>query len=689
MRDALAIHRAMAMVSHFRPESHVTRTQWASYLEELYCQCFTRIYAERGSEERTSALGEIFSDFTTEFVDANGFFISSSLERSALLLARLYQQLTAAAIFPYGNSLALRLFFTLMGEMRGFREKLGGIDFRRLSSEEVEVLRDPAAKEERLAEVFLSAMTRARDPVYPGQLQPFPGWEDNSVAIHGLRYLQLLPDSERVTLWQKTEEPLIVLLNGRLVPRSLFCELLDAHRNSGEPLGAWRIHKSAWIGCLAQLKDSFTAKATIDGIGVSETAPPLCLSLHPFTQFTYPQHQRLEKYLQREYGKNVMALEDTQWAREVVQRLEKEEPKTAVMVQMAAQRIQRIAQELRRGITEELAWQQREVKSTEGQPHFVMTMGGSGSGKNSTRYFRQHFKSPNYVIASLDGGRAENDIFHLLIAAGHHADDYEAVHLWADTRRNWLCDAARAKRMNVIYDGSGIDYAGRYDRIVAEFKAAGYRTEVMATDCMLVVPPARQKEFPDSAIERIIRRARKRTLPWRVALNKHIGFATSLLAACSDTKLDRLILIDNAGPQGTDSAIAELFTVKEATIRQLEKAAEEGELLPMLAKHQLLPSEQKESKLTERNVGFLKTGQRRVLVIVNISRFVDILEKSQLNPNAHSPEALTWLKRTASFLIDRMDKPDGIPTIPPKKEGTKKAANQPRSNYLRLNSGKG
>lgn len=708
LREALAIHRAMEIAAQFKPQSNVTRTQWASYLEDLYRKIFVTIYADTRvisptqqlvglveENQKAVELGEIFSTFTQRFFDPNGFFLHAAADEAAPELAVLYQQLMLASPFPYGNSLVTRIFFTLMGEMRGFREKLGGIDFRRLNSEEVEWLRDSKAKLEKTTAAFLAAMRRDRDPVYPAQIGHYPYWPDNTIALHGMRFLQIASRSRQVNLWKViTPEPLIVLSNGRLVLQSVFTMLLEEYQKKGQLIGKWQIAKEHWIGELTGLEGKFKYPYFVDYHDVSKAAAPICLSLHPFTKLTYPQHKRLEHYLRNEYAATVMDLKEKKLLKQVAENLA-ELPQAVEMVEMAAERIRLIAKSLRESVDAEISAKPLAI-CKKGKPQFVMTMGGSGSGKNSNQYFNTNFKGadreikPEYVFASLDEGRPNSDIYHVLIAAGHHADDYEAVHLWADTRRNWLCDAARAKRMNVLYDGSGVEYAGRYDAIVKAFADAGYSTEVAAADCMLIVPEARRNQFPQGAVERIISRSEKahkhyRTLPWRIAINKHIGFPASFLAAFHDANLSKLVLVDNAGKAREDKVIAELFTVTDAQMRKLEKA---GDLLQVLDKEKLLPHGRSVKELAANNAGFLVTrvqGKNRLLVIANIERFVDVLEKGQLNPNAHGEQTLAWLKRSASFLIDRIDKSAGISTVPPKKQAKSKDA--PRSNYLRLNSG--
>lgn len=683
LRNSLAILRGIEFFQRFRPQSHVTRTQWAAYLEGLYHQVHHGLFREsaalamlaplKGGEHISAPqtrgyLSIIFSHFAQRFFDANGFYSVADIHAAAPELAWLYQQLMQTSCFGRDTGLVTRLFFSLIGEMRGFREKLGGIDFRRLSSAEVEIFRHSETSLTQLAEVFIAAMQRGRDLHYPAQLPPYPAWPDYSVTIEGLRFLALPADSSRI-LWQEgaTPQPVIVLTNGRVVPEAEFRQQLKQYLQHDLPVGRLRISRRYWCGILAGLPDYFADSTVIDYEAVSDAAAPLCLSLHPLTALTYPEHQQLEQYLKMQHAAGMLVLENQETAAVILTATL--DPDLRGLLELASARIQKITSALRQQVVEIIAAHPAARCGEKTRPHFLMTMGGSGSGKNSNRFYRERIAGKDYIYASLDDSRSGNDIFHVLIAAGHHADDYEAVHQWADLRRKWLCEAALEARMNLIYDGSGIEYAGRYDAIVARFDLAGYETEIIAADCLLVVPDVRREEYPTSALERIMARSSNagdhyRTLPWRVAINKHIGFPSSFLAAFHDVHLHRLTLVDNAGRAGEEKLVAEMQIVAdESALARAVKG------IPAFL-------------IQERG------RQQAILRIYHPGRMVDVLEKAQLNPNAHSPQALTWLKRSASFLIDRLDKPQGISTIPAKAADTgTRPRDMARSNYLRLNGG--
>lgn len=690
----------MDVLTSFKAQSNVTRTQWAAYLEGLYYQTYQQLFGEADAsqrhfspEKKVQVSGEIFATFAERFFDANGFFEVADIEAAAPVLATLYTDLITLNAYGEDTSLTTRLFFTMMGEMRGFREKLGGIDFRRLSSDEVEILRHPQQNMQQLKAVFISAMQRGRDPQYPSHLPPHPHWPDYSISINGLRFLKLPADSARINLYASHPEgeDVVVLSNGKLVAYSRFLALLQQENLSHHLLGEWRIPKQEWVGELKNLPEYFSHAAEIDYQEVTASAAPLCLSLHPFTHLSHVEHQQLDTQIRQYYPQGIMALAEASIEAEMLQKI----PSVAAKIRLAAARIRRITASLRAHVEEEIS-AHPEAKAVGASPLFLMTMGGSGSGKNSNRFYREKTAELAFIYTSLDDGRAGNDIYHILVAAGHHADDYEAVHLWADMRRNWLCDAALKAGMNVIYDGSGIEYAGRYDAIIRRFADAGYQTEIIAADCMLVIAEERKSQFSSSALERVMKRAKNaknhyRTLPWRVVMNKHIGFPKSFLSAFYHTAVRHLSLVDNAGGQERDYILAQMLSLPAAKIPALQQARAQHSLHSFITAEKLWPQGANPASISEEKLDFLlcPAGEMvRVLLIIDVERMVDILEKGQLNPNAHSPQALTWLKRSASFLIDRMDKPSGYAMIPAKiKLTTAKPKDAPRSNYLRLNSG--
>ncbi len=732
LRMALAINRGIEFLRKFKAKSNVTQTQWGSYLDDLFRQIYLDLFIDTTaispqqklegvleSAQRAMELSVIFHDFARKFYDHNGFFATTDSQRNAELMADIYVTLERFYPFADATSIVLRIFFTALGRMRGFQEKLGGIDFRRLSEAHADIIADNAKTREQMKDVFLSAMDEARGQEYRENTPPHFYWEDRTVTLYGKRFIQADRAEVNITLFKNVpeDEALIVLINGALITEKKCVELVKTHMGKGELLGTLRIAKEHWVGRLTDLdKDNFGAdifsKTMVDSIDISNGSLPICMNLHPLSLLSHSQHERLSHYLHTEFNKGIRDLKDVAFADEVILSLKGFE-RAELMVQLAAQQVNRIAQHLRESIEHELALYPN-VKSS-AEPKMMMTMGGSGSGKGSNCYLNKHYKDADgkirddFIYASLDEGRPYSDIYHVLIAAGHHADDYEAVHLWADTRRNWLCELARERRYNVFFDGSGVDYENRYDKVVAAFSKAGYYTEVVAADCLLITPQDRREEYPLPALDRIMLRAgykpdgtplppkksgHYRTLPWRIALNKHINFPSSFLAALNDKHLGKLVLVDNAGELGDDKVIAESFIMDDYELFALEKAALEGDMIEFLKRHKLLP-EGAEHYANFENTDLLAArvgGVNHVLIMTDIERIIDVFEKAQLNMNAHGPSNLTLVKFLASFVVDKIDKPEGLDMTPDEIRQAYDAIklknpNTPRPNYLRLNAG--
>lgn len=731
LRNTLAINRGIEFLRDFRPKSNVTQTQWGSYLNGLFRQVYLQLFTDTtpvspqqrlagiiDSSQRAFELSTLFHDFARKFYDANGFFATTHKERNAEKMAELYIKLEEFSAFGEDTSLVLRVFFAALGRMRGFQEKLGGIDFRRLSAQHEKVLLHTPKSLDEMRDIFLCAMDPARTQAYRENTPPHFYWEDRSITLYGQRLIRVQREEIDITLFDEVEakEELIVLINGALVTASHLETAIRKHMESGKLLGELRIAREFWVGRLAALDcDLFGSpiyeKTEIDSIDISQGALPICMNLHPLTLLTHAQHERLEHYLNSEFNASIEKLCNAAFAEEVLQSLRDYERGQRI-VSLATAQMTKVKCQIDESITFELS--QHPEAQQKHMPHMVMTMGGSGSGKSSNHYFNSHYMDAegyirsDYIYASLDEGRPYSDIYHVLIAAGHHADDYEAVHLWADTRRNWLCEKARQQHYNVIFDGSGVEYKNRYDKVVKAFSEAGYQTELIAADCPLIATQAQREYYPVPALERIMYRAgyrpdgsslppkksgHYRTLPWRIAINKHIGFPRSFLAALGDKNLGKIILVDNAGEEGQDHVIAESFILDDDDLNALENAQRYNALLRELESSDLLPYENQIETLDESNCGFLAArveGINHVLIMTNVERMIDLFEKAQLNPNAHGPSNLTLVKFLASFIINSIDKPEGEDTTPSQvrqayEEVLANEANTPRPNYLHLN----
>ncbi len=750
----LAISRAVDFLAQFKPRSNVTPTQWGSYLEELFTTIYTRLYSgtpyellpnnksllngnaviDCGHEPASIAsqldIGGIFYEFAHSFFDQNGFFATTDVAKTSQKLAVLYYNINNKFSGSIACNLVLRVFLTAMGRMRGFREKLGGIDLRRLSAENIKQLM-AADSAQKIAEVLAVAMDSSKVILCPDSQQTYFSWPDLSVSIAGNRFIAVNADSDVVENFgaSNNSDQLVVLINGTLVPIEQFRKRLLQHIRSGALLADFVIPAEEITAKLRYIESTgigydISKEKYIDYTDVTKSVPPICMSLHPITKLTYWQHRQLAEYLNAQHQVTIEDLADLSLAKELLQDATIRNSKWQVCIKLASERMNAIMHDLRARVIAEIEnIPHADTHNASGlSPHFVMTMGGSASGKSSNSYFKAKYRRAKgdigveYVVASLDEARAYSDIYHILVAAGHHADDYEAVNIWASSYRSCLCEEALKRRCNVIYDGSGIDYNARYAPIVQKFRDAGYTTEIVATDCLLIINNDRRDKYKYSAIDRIIKRAgycphskqklnlagtakeltEYRSLPWRVAINKHINFPTSLLAALADRNMQKIVVVDNAGEVKNSKVMAESFIIKSQKLALLWDAQAKGNLAVVLQQDNLLPDDKDLNPPDDmQDIAFLAADfgdYAHILVITDINRFVDIVEKRQFNPNASGIDNLTFIKSDLSFMINEIDKPNGKPYcatggIECSVADMKMRCNEPGFSYMWINSG--
>jgi predicted ABC-type ATPase len=296
-------------------------------------------------------------------------------------------------------------------------------------------------------------------------------------------------------------------------------------------------------------------------------------------------------------------------------------------------------------------------KQTHETPIFYMSMGGGGAGKSSVEEMMKAAcgGKENFVVASLDEFRKKSDLYQLLQAAGHHRDDYRLVEQPINALRQWVTDAACAKKINVLFDGTGIPFRGEngkkstYEKLVDTFAQNGYITRIGAVETSL-----------ENAAERVAKRAEEegRNLPIQVVLKKHQKMPESVMDGAFYAAVEKLSLFCNDVERGTPPPLlAETFTVGKNAAKQLEAQNKNGTLknkvselrdgsdgaLELLKKNEGDAIEQRKTSLEDGNVGMffhpLPDGDKvRVLAVYDMARFNQMVEKAQINTAASTVE---------------------------------------------------
>lgn len=421
---------------------------------------------------------------------------------------------------------------------------------------------------------------------------------------------------------------------------------------------------------LLEKLDALRHKETIDGIRVTDkdAAPLCCMDINILTGLRPTSHDRLKvwfeetaKEIEAESGQKNSKLDFpfdmgakpciTNRMREKAEKLQ--DHRLSRSIDIAFERVCNLQDQMEMAVEREF-----QGKTPSENPQFMMSMGGGGSGKSAAKDIISAVSDENYIEASLDAFRSHSDLYALLLAVGHHADDYTLVQGIASNLRDRVKDKALQEKYSLIYDGTGIDYAGRYDKIAADFKKSGYETRLSAVDTSM-----------ENAIRNVNGRYERegRALLWPVVTQKHANFPDSFMAAVADENLDHVMLFANDKDYGQHHLVAETHKMKPADVDELRQSKEQGTLTEVFSKWQnhansvLSLLKEKDSgfahrspEMQEENLNYLRFGEKaesRVLCIYQANRFTQMLQKGQLNKAASSSENLLQLPRALKFAV--------------------------------------
>ena len=690
LRTALAISQATQLLSTLQHEAEGTvshdQTKRVTYLTELFSRIHREIYHDwkdqptvchrpgtmvdpdkrktfRETIERLVLDGEANED--TAIFDNNGFVIST--ENIAARLAIFYQTMRSVRPFSYGNRLTLDFFITVLGKLPAIKSVYEqGIDFRRITSTDAKVLHDLHSTLREITLAFEHAMDPTRCVSLPNKANTYGRWPENKKYLWGIPFLShTTPDGIEC----------LVAVNGGLVPlNSIKKELFVAGKHLADyPLCA----RENMLGFLPGTEAVRRAGSyEIDGISIGEdgAAPLFCLDINMLTGLRSPSHTELVELLKQCVGEKspILNLANNVALKADLLHAADGDPRLERTVEIAYERLSKIIKKLTAAKEALFA-----NKTPSDKPKLFMSMGGAGSGKTAVEEIAAAHCGANYVIASLDEFRKESDLYKVLTAANHHSDDYVYVEPFANRLRDSVADFAKTKRINILYDGTGIPYQPRYSTIVNQFKAAGFYTQITAVDAFIVKPEGREYELIRASVITSVKERFKsahRALPWVVTVDKHIRAPRSFLNALEHEALDKISLFANDGEKDKHYLVAESFACSDHDIRSLQKHQLAGTLMPYLTaliqhredavlKHLAQGDAQQLEALIGRNPEFTETNvafqiyhssstRHRVLVIYNTRRMVDFVQKRQLNPNASGEEGLLYKPEALAFHVD-------------------------------------
>lgn len=292
------------------------------------------------------------------------------------------------------------------------------------------------------------------------------------------------------------------------------------------------------------------------------------------------------------------------------------------------------------------------------KPLFFMSLGGVGSGKSKLEEFVKVASNYNYVMFSVDNARTYSNIYSLLVKCNQHDDDYIILKEFAYMLFEKLSSEAMNKNINFFRDSSGIPYVGKNQKIVSNFKNAGFYTYCLVAASALYIDESRS-DIIDPVHNRIISRFHKkgRAVPWHITVNKHINHPIAQSDACLDCNLDSIVIFDTMVPKGHTHTIAESYLIDEETYNTLHNSFDITKDLIAMGYLPFKTDHCGEFNYRDVSIIFLDVpcAFKRMLVLIDYQKYVDIIQKSLLNYDARGYEEL--IINTMPWHIPSLDFP--------------------------------
>lgn len=638
----------------------------------------------------------------------DGAQMKADIDELPEILAESYIRLKKIQPFAYGNGMTLGLFMSAVTELAHDRHIF--FDTRRLSMPDHEMLATidqkvpninqlyghVENKDERIKDAVRPAMdllvpifTQALDSSIVRnpprkEIEKWPPLPDSSVEIGGLRFL----------MQQRGGDRYLITVNGGLVPLNkpdhtgLDLEThLNRHIASEHLIDTFRVRPTDD----AYLPIARPEAGKADGVSLAKGEPLACLNVNPLTGLTGRYNKRLSDFLDREkpalleagiISKNSLGFIDlaTPKVAEALRGRLADGDSFRQVLDTAVEHASAMMHIVNTAVDK--AFEGKTSPAAEGNaPQFIMSQGGAASGKSNVESHAEKLCGNNYVTASLDAARENFQLYEVMLKAGHHADDYAVLAPVATLIRENIARRAYNEGYNLLYDGTGIPYGGKYDKLIATYHdkkfpvstgglmggdsigtdapTLRFQTSVVGVDAMLYVPEERKGEFGASTPERKQMRfkATGRTLPDNEMYERHEQAAKSFLAAAFDSKVDTFKLYDNAGAPSEESLLAQRFAkVDAATKDALNEAQREGRLMDKVKELGWMPPLVESPKeMTEKGISFVLNKQGKdeytVLMVYDTSRFIDLVRKSHLNERPVGYEALPYLDDVSNWLV--------------------------------------
>lgn len=734
LRTAMAINAMPGIIDKLLDESKTIPSHdigkrnihFQTVYERLYREAFHDAHSHShdplrtglgASVEKRTDMRKLINEFADQLFDSNGYFKAFDpkpevqLRQTAHYLAHFYMKMRDLKPFAYGNELTLNSFIHYFGNLQGFKDVTGSrLDFRRLTHEEAEMLRT-SKDADRLSEIFVHALNNERTPRLVNKPDEFGTLGRHIVIIDGIEFLSHEENGERY----------IVTVNGGLVPEKRATEELQQHLGKDGSVAEFYIKPEKYLPINITRADGSTQRLQdmkiIDGYEAREdgSAPLVCLDADIRTGLRKSRHAEVESYLAVK-KLTLHELENETIAERIIQDAPVGLRET---LRIASRHVQHITRQI--DAAKQSLFDGKIPVAHDKRPSLIISMGGPGSGKSAASELAAAYTDNNYVEASLDKARSSSCLYHVLCKVGHHGDDYALIEPFASTMREWVAAKASGdpnERYNLLFDGTGIDFKPRYEKLADQFGRKAYNVTVCMVDSMLVVPKGREAECKESVLDRIISRSKagndQRMLPWKITVDKHRGVMRSFLDAWKSPHVSKAVAFCSDGPMDKRYLLAEGVKLAPDEFHAMENASDEfttqraqellkkpDSVMMKMAEHAAKNAAGRSGKSTvddmfketmdkipafnNKNISLLcddSSGENRGLIITNATRMVDVAQKSMFNREASGPSNLCAVNSDLAFLVTQNGQAQEHGQIPlqiPPKEYTKAVAEKIQS----------
>lgn len=516
--------------------------------------------------------------------------------------------------FPFGNHILSRVFIYFLSKMLVKYDIIKAlIDFRNVDPEGF-VRRNHS----NLSNAILDAMQRPFHIPSDEASDLWPKLPSSSIEISGYKYLSY-------------KNEYLVTLNGGLIEIETAMTTLNKFVKSSDDPGEFMVDRNAISSYLFNHNKPLS---TLDGITFGEQVPLFCLDVDYLTGLHIGEElQELHAALQKA---NISVLDI---------------PESKKVSKLIDDKMLMRVSRLRNYINIATNWFFENAKpEDEGKPMFFLSMGGIGSGKSHLEKYISNFTNGNHVTASVDTARAFSNLFDFYIKCAHHSDDYQSLKFFAYTLVGEVTKKAILGNYNYFRDSTGTPYCGRDEQLVEIFKRCGYDTMLFSASAPLFVEKDR-KDMDAPVHKRIIKRykKKKRSVPWDIVVKKHIGHPKAFLDAVRHPHLGHIYLYDTMGKKGETKMLAMSIDLHANVLKELKAAfaISKGYGFQALIDRNLidlsmLPKHPKLHLLEMIECHTYGDELIRVLLVLDIQRYIDFLQKGALYEKARGYEELVF-----------------------------------------------